>query len=87
MAIEVLIGKHGMVREARQNYFLLFPEILEWASKTVNCHELRILDLLLWCLWMELMALALVVKVMNVRLGDSRTVEFVGISHDTWGDV
>ena len=87
LAIEVLIGKYGMVWEARQNHFLLFPEILEWASKTMNCHELRILNLLLWCLWMELMALAFVVKVMYVRLGDSRTVELVGICHHTWGDV
>ena len=82
-----MVGKYWVVREARQYHFLLFSEILEWATKTVNSHELRILDLLLWRLWMKLMHLAFMVEIVNVRLGCSRTVELVGISHHTWGDV
>ena len=49
-------------------------------------HQLRIM-VLLGRLGMELMGLAFVVEVVNVRLGSRRTIELIGIGHDTWGDV
>ena len=42
---------------------------------------------LLGLLGVELVGLAFVVEVVDVRLRGSWPVELIGIGHDTWGDV
>ena len=42
LAIKILVRNYRMAREARKDNFLLLTKILEWATKSMNRYELRV---------------------------------------------